>query len=91
MEGLEALDNHLFRQIRDFYCQHDVKINDKDTELISRQILRKAEAQEADGTRLLQGEHLDRSRRLDITDRAAEDGKSPYGCSRRCWAHPGAD
>jgi DNA-directed RNA polymerase subunit beta' len=52
-----------------------VKINDKHIEVIIRQMLRKAEVQEAGGTSLLRGEQLDRSRALDINDRAEHDGK----------------
>jgi len=52
-----------------------VKINDKHIEVIIRQMLRKTEVQEAGETALLRGEQLDRSRALDINDRAHHDGK----------------
>src|SRR5438105_14652710 len=52
-----------------------LKINDKHIEVIIRQMLRKTEVQEAGETALLRGEQLDRSRALDINDRAQQDGK----------------
>jgi DNA-directed RNA polymerase subunit beta' len=75
LQGVEALANYLVRQIQDVYRLQGVKINDKHIEVIIRQMLRKAEVQEAGGTTLLRGEQLDRSRALDINDRAAQDGK----------------
>src|SRR5207302_1234574 len=47
----------------------------KHIEVIIRQMLRKTEVQEAGETALLRGEQLDRSRALDINDRAQQDGK----------------
>ncbi|MEO7773146.1 MAG: DNA-directed RNA polymerase subunit beta', partial [Steroidobacteraceae bacterium] len=51
------------------------KINDKHIEVIIRQMLRKAEVETIGETALLRGEQLDRSRALDINDRATLDGK----------------
>jgi DNA-directed RNA polymerase subunit beta' len=52
-----------------------VKINDKHIEVIIRQMLRKVEVAASGETGLLRGEQLDRSRALDINDRAVADGK----------------
>src|SRR5579863_7748219 len=75
LQGVEALANYLVREIQDVYRLQGVKINDKHIEVIIRQMLRKTEVQEAGETALLRGEQLDRSRALDINDRAASDGK----------------
>jgi DNA-directed RNA polymerase subunit beta' len=75
LQGVEALANYLVREIQDVYRLQGVKINDKHIEVIIRQMLRKTEVQEAGETALLRGEQLDRSRALDINDRARHDGK----------------
>jgi DNA-directed RNA polymerase subunit beta' len=75
LQGVEALANYLVREIQDVYRLQGVKINDKHIEVIIRQMLRKTEVQEIGETTLLRGEQLDRSRALDINDRAQTDGK----------------
>jgi DNA-directed RNA polymerase subunit beta' len=75
LQGVEALANYLVREIQDVYRLQGVKINDKHIEVIIRQMLRKTEVQEVGETALLRGEQLDRSRALDINDRAQVDGK----------------
>jgi DNA-directed RNA polymerase subunit beta' len=75
LQGVEALANYLVREIQDVYRLQGVKINDKHIEVIIRQMLRKTEVQAAGETSLLRGEQLDRSRALDINDRAQQDGK----------------
>jgi DNA-directed RNA polymerase subunit beta' len=75
LQGVEALANYLVREIQDVYRLQGVKINDKHIEVIIRQMLRKTEVQEAGETALLRGEQLDRSRALDINDRAKVEGK----------------
>src|SRR6516225_8701859 len=75
LQGVEALANYLVREIQDVYRLQGVKINDKHIEVIIRQMLRKTEVQEVGETTLLRGEQLDRSRALDINDRAQSDGK----------------
>jgi DNA-directed RNA polymerase subunit beta' len=75
LQGIEALANYLVREIQDVYRLQGVKINDKHIEVIIRQMLRKAEVQTPGETGLLRGEQLDRSRALDLNDRAKQDGK----------------
>jgi DNA-directed RNA polymerase subunit beta' len=77
LQGVEALANYLVREIQDVYRLQGVKINDKHIEVIIRQMLRKTEVLAAGETTLLRGEQLDRSRALDINDRASTDGKEP--------------
>ena len=75
LQGVEALANYLVREIQDVYRLQGVKINDKHIEVIIRQMLRKTEVAASGETGLLRGEQLDRSRALDINDRARQDGK----------------
>jgi DNA-directed RNA polymerase subunit beta' len=75
LQGVEALANYLVREIQDVYRLQGVKINDKHIEVIIRQMLRKTEVTSSGETGLLRGEQLDRSRALDINDRAVNDGK----------------
>jgi DNA-directed RNA polymerase subunit beta' len=77
LQGVAALANYLTREIQDVYRLQGVKINDKHIEVIVRQMLRKVEIREAGGTALLRGEQIDRSRLLDINDRATADGHAP--------------
>jgi len=76
LQGVEALANYLVREIQDVYRLQGVKINDKHIEVIIRQMLRKTEVAVAGETGLLRGEQLDRSRALDVNDRAKHEGKS---------------
>jgi DNA-directed RNA polymerase subunit beta' len=75
LQGVESLANYLVREIQDVYRLQGVKINDKHIEVIIRQMLRKAEVGSIGETSLLKGEQLDRSRALDINDRAQKAGK----------------
>jgi DNA-directed RNA polymerase subunit beta' len=75
LQGVEALANYLVREIQDVYRLQGVKINDKHIEVIIRQMLRKTEVASSGETGLLRGEQLDRSRALDINDRAGQDNK----------------
>ena len=75
LQGVEALANYLVREIQDVYRLQGVKINDKHIEVIIRQMLRKTEVATSGETGLLRGEQLDRSRALDINDRAGQEGK----------------
>ncbi len=77
LQGVEALANYLVREIQDVYRLQGVKINDKHIEVIIRQMLRKTEVAAAGDTGLLRGEQLDRSRALDINDRAKQAEKIP--------------
>jgi DNA-directed RNA polymerase subunit beta' len=79
LQGVEALANYLVREIQDVYRLQGVKINDKHIEVIIRQMLRKTEVTGSGETGLLRGEQLDRSRALDINDRAKTEGKQQAG------------
>jgi DNA-directed RNA polymerase subunit beta' len=75
LQGVESLANYLVREIQDVYRLQGVKINDKHIEVIIRQMLRKTEVMNSGETALLRGEQLDRSRALDVNDRAQSGGK----------------
>jgi DNA-directed RNA polymerase subunit beta' len=75
LQGVEALANYLVREIQEVYRLQGVKINDKHIEVIIRQMLRKTEVLNSGETALLRGEQLDRSRALDVNDRAHNNGK----------------
>ncbi len=77
LQGVEALANYLVREIQDVYRLQGVKINDKHIEVIIRQMLRKVEVEATGETGLLRGEQLDRSRAMDINERAKGDSKGP--------------
>jgi DNA-directed RNA polymerase subunit beta' len=77
LQGVESLANYLVREIQDVYRLQGVKINDKHIEVIIRQMLRKVEVGAIGETALLRGEQLDRSRALDINDRASQENKGP--------------
>ena len=75
LQGVESLANYLVREIQEVYRLQGVKINDKHIEVIIRQMLRKTEVLTVGETSLLRGEQLDRSRAMDINDRAGKDNK----------------
>ena len=77
LQGVEALANYLVREIQDVYRLQGVKINDKHIEVIIRQMLRKVEVEASGETGLLRGEQMDRSRAMDINERARAEKKSP--------------
>ncbi len=81
LQGVESLANYLVREIQDVYRLQGVKINDKHIEVIIRQMLRKTEVAASGDTSLLKGEQLDRSRALDINDRAKQNNKLPASLS----------
>jgi DNA-directed RNA polymerase subunit beta' len=54
-----------------------VKINDKHIEVIIRQMLRKVEVSEPGETSLLHGEQVERSRVVDVNEKAARESKNP--------------
>ena len=57
--GVEALDDYLVKEIQDVYRLQGVRINDKQIEVIVRQMLRKVEIKDPGDTKLLRGEQLD--------------------------------
>ncbi len=57
--GVEALNDYLVKEIQDVYRLQGVRINDKQIEVIVRQMLRKVEVRDPRDTKLLRSEQLD--------------------------------
>ena len=75
LQGVERLADYLVREIQDVYRLQGVKINDKHIETIIRQMLRKVETVQPGDTGLLPGEQLERSRVVDLNERARLQNK----------------
>ena len=58
--GIEALANYMIDEVQDVYRLQGVKINDKNIEVIVRQMLQKWEISDSGETTLLKGEHVDK-------------------------------
>ncbi len=57
--GVAALNDYLVKEIQDVYRLQGVRINDKQIEVIVRQMLRKVEVRDPGDTKLLRSEQLD--------------------------------
>jgi DNA-directed RNA polymerase subunit beta' len=77
LQDVTRLSEYLVKEIQDVYRLQGVKINDKHIEVITRQMLRKVEAEEVSESKYLRGEQVDRSRVLDENDRLRQLGKEP--------------
>jgi len=75
--GVEALDDYLVKEIQDVYRLQGVKINDKQIEVIVRQMLRKVEVKDPGDTKFLRGEQLDIFRLRDENIAIEKDGRRP--------------
>ena len=75
--GVTALAEYLVKEIQDVYRLQGVGINDKHIEVISRQMLRKAEIRDPGDTNFLRNEQVEKSRLLDINEKLEAEGKQP--------------
>jgi len=75
--GVTTLAEYLVKEIQDVYRLQGVGINDKHIEVISRQMLRKAEIVDPGDTSYLRNEQVEKSRLLDINDKLEAEGKQP--------------
>ena len=75
--GVTALAEYLVKEIQDVYRLQGVGINDKHIEVITRQMLRKAEIRDPGDTNYLRNEQVEKSRLLDINEQLEADGKEP--------------
>jgi len=75
--GVTALAEYLVKEIQDVYRLQGVGINDKHIEVISRQMLRKAEIVDPGDTNYLRNEQVEKSRLLDINEKLESEGKQP--------------
>ena len=75
--GVEALDDYLVKEIQDVYRLQGVRINDKQIEVIVRQMLRKVEVKDPGDTKLLRGEQLDVFRLKEENSAVEKEGGRP--------------
>jgi len=75
--GVEALDDYLVKEIQDVYRLQGVRINDKQIEVIVRQMLRKIEVKDPGDTKLLRGEQLDIFRLKEENSAVEKEGGRP--------------
>ena len=75
--GVTTLAEYLVKEIQDVYRLQGVEIDDKHIEVITRQMLRKAEILEPGDTSYLRGEQVEKSRLLDINEKMQAEGKEP--------------
>ncbi len=75
--GVEALDDYLVKEIQDVYRLQGVRINDKQIEVIVRQMLRKVEVRDPGDTKLLRGEQLDVFRLKEENAAVEKEGGRP--------------
>jgi len=75
--GVEALDDYLVKEIQDVYRLQGVKINDKQIEVIVRQMLRKVEVKDPGDSKFLRGEQLDVFRLKEENIAIEKDGGRP--------------
>ena len=75
--GVEALDDYLVKEIQDVYRLQGVRINDKQIEVIVRQMLRKVEVKDPGDTKFLRGEQLDVFRLKEENIATEKDGGRP--------------
>ena len=75
--GVTALAEYLVKEIQDVYRLQGVGIDDKHIEVITRQMLRKAEISDAGDTNLLRGEQVEKSRMLELNENMLNNDKQP--------------
>ena len=75
--GVTTLAEYLVKEIQDVYRLQGVGINDKHIEVISRQMLRKAEIVDPGDTNHLRNEQVEKSRLLDLNEKLEAEGKQP--------------
>ena len=73
--GVTELAEYLVKEIQDVYRLQGVDIDDKHIEVITRQMLRKAEITDPGDTNFLQGEQVEKSRVLEINEKMEADDK----------------
>ena len=74
LQGAEALAVYITDEVQDVYRLQGVKINDKHTEVIVRQMSRRALVVDPGDTRFIRGEQVEKAHLLDEND-ALEPGK----------------
>ncbi|MFV2055416.1 MAG: DNA-directed RNA polymerase subunit beta' [Thiohalomonadales bacterium] len=73
--GVEELAVYIANEVQEVYRLQGVKINDKHIEVIVRQMLRRVEIKNPGDTKYLKGEQLEKSRLMEVNEKAAADDK----------------
>ncbi|HKZ21613.1 MAG TPA: DNA-directed RNA polymerase subunit beta', partial [candidate division Zixibacteria bacterium] len=77
IKGPNAVQEYLVNEIQEVYRLQGVRINDKHIEVIVRQMLQKIKIEEVGDTNFLEGEHVDRWRFKEESDRVVAEGGEP--------------
>ena len=77
VKGLKDLTTYMVDEVQDVYRLQGVAINDKHIEVIVRQMLRKVTIADGGDTGLIRGDQVDKSRVLDLNDKAVSMNKMP--------------
>ncbi|MGI9337256.1 MAG: DNA-directed RNA polymerase subunit beta' [Gammaproteobacteria bacterium] len=82
MRGLEALVEHIAKEVQEVYRLQGVSINDKHIEVIVRQMMRSVEVRDPGDTTYLPGDRMSYVSALEENERLAENGKKPMKFER---------
>ena len=77
LKGKESLTDYIVDEVQDVYRLQGVTINDKHIEVIVRQMLRKVKVTDPGQTKLLPGEQVERTRFLEVNEKAAANDVIP--------------
>jgi len=77
LKGKESLTDYIVDEVQDVYRLQGVTINDKHIEVIVRQMLRKVKITDPGQTKLLPGEQVERTRFLEVNEKAAVNDVIP--------------
>jgi DNA-directed RNA polymerase subunit beta' len=77
IKGVGELTNYMVNEVQDVYRLQGVGINDKHIEVIVRQMMRKVTIIDGGDTKLLKGDQVDKSRVLNLNDKAIAHNKKP--------------
>ena len=75
--GVSALARYITDEVQEVYRLQGVKISDKHTEVIVRQMLRRVQVKDVGGTRFIVGEQVERADLLIENERMAAEDKTP--------------
>src|SRR5690625_6318154 len=74
LKGIEELASYIVDEVQDVYRLQGVKINDKQIEVIVRQMLRRANIVDSGDTEFITGEQVERSDLLNENERVISEG-----------------
>ncbi len=83
LKGIGELANYIVNEIQDVYRLQGVKINDKHIEVITRQMLRKAEITDAGDSARIRGEQVEYRELMEENEKLRLDGLQPARYERQ--------